>query len=74
MTATVYDFHDIPEAKAKWSDMERFHLLLAGIDRGNTEAAALARFHCLVVEPSAESSMPCDVDPFEYTAPDKDPA
>jgi hypothetical protein len=62
MTATVYDFHDIPEAKAKWSDMERFHHL---------RSLGLAPVLPHQVE------MPSDVDPFDsafYFAPDKDPA
>ena len=58
----VIDFHNHPQAKAKWSDMEKFH-----------ELRALG----LAPEAPHQVEMPSDVDPFDrafYFVPDKDPA
>lgn len=71
MTAKIYDFHEIPEAMVRWSDMEKFHHLrelgLAPV------LPATAKYGIDAVW----TEMPCDVDPFDsafYFAPDKDPA
>jgi hypothetical protein len=60
----VINFHDIPEAKAKWSDMEKFHHLrelgLAPV------LPSEAKF--------ATDDLIWGLSPCEYSAPDKDPA
>ena len=73
MAGIVYDFHTIPEARARWSSMEakkasnaaKLDELLAGVTEANRHP-----------EIGLPVEMPSDVDPFDYAyfAPERDPA
>ncbi len=72
MTATVYDFHDNPTARRRWSDMEQFHNLRALGLVPNVPPAEL-RADTAPCELSA-SFIPIDAGWPDFMAPEKDGA